>query len=483
MKVLFLCRGAESLGIGYLSSTLKENGHKTGLIYDPGFEDNLYFEFKPFKIFNIKKRLLKQAKKFKPDLLAVSTATNTYLPVKNLVQYLKSDLGVPVILGGIHATTAPAHVIKEPCFDYICRGEGEEAFLEFLDNFDNKSRLLKTRNFWFKQHNKIIRNAIRPPVKDLDKLPFPDKDLFIRKGISKKIVMLISGRGCPCSCSYCINNYYKKIYGCSYIRKRSVGNVIEELKLYREKYNTRHFLFGDEIFNWDVTWLKLFAKEYKQNIDATYECNTHPAFVNVKSVNMLKKSGCISIDMGIQSGSQELRKNTLNRNVSDEVIYKASRIIKSARIKLHTDVMYASPNETVIDMHKTLDMNKKIQPNETFTHLTYPFPNTDIAINALKSGNLSREDFKKTFDGLGNYNTSVYLNKNKKEAFKFKVITPLLVRFPKLFGKIESKLLEVDNMFLFRLLDIFALTISDPLEFSKKLFEYVRALYPLYFKS
>ena len=483
MKVLFLHRGSESLGIEYLSSSLKENGHKTGLIYDPGFEDNLYFKFRPFGILNAKKILLKQAKRFKPDVLAVSTATNTYLPVKNLVQYLKLNLGVQVVLGGFHATTAPEHVIKEQCFDYICRGEGEEAFSEFLNNFDNKPKLLKTRNFWFKQNNKIIRNPVRPPMKDLDKLPFPDKGLFIRKGISKKIVLLISGRGCPHNCSYCINSYHKKMYGHSYLRKRSVGNVIEELKLYREKYNTRHFIFGDDIFNWDINWLELFAKKFKRNIDATYECNTHPTFVNTKSINLLKESGCTSIDIGIQSGNQELRKSILNRGIPDEAIYKAASIIKSAKMKLHTDVMYGSPGETTKDMHKTLDMNKKMQPNETFAHLTYPFPNTDIAVNALKSGNLSKADFKKTLDGLGSFNTSVYLNKNKKEAFKFKVITPLSARFPNLFGKIDSKLLGIDSTFLFRLLNVFALTISDPLEFSNKLFEYMRALYFLYFRS
>ncbi|KPK42874.1 MAG: hypothetical protein AMJ78_01005, partial [Omnitrophica WOR_2 bacterium SM23_29] len=251
MRVLFVFRNAEWLGIEYLSAVLRKAGHKTELLFDPGAGDIEYklFFLKTQKI--IRKRFLQVARQFKPDLFCFSILTNLFPWCKETMRFLKSHFpDVPIIAGGLHPTMFPDVVIDVPEIDMICIGEGEDALLELCDSMEDGSRRKDIMNIWFKEDGKVIKNPLRPLRQNLDELPFPDKDLFYRYGCFRGRIYVMTGRGCPYSCSYCFNHSYRQLYkdAGKYVRQRSVDNCIEELIYYKSKYKIDEIFFYDDTF-------------------------------------------------------------------------------------------------------------------------------------------------------------------------------------------------------------------------------------------
>ena len=244
MKVVFVCSGVENIAIEFLSGFLKSKGYETDLVFDPTlFSSEAVFFKKPADFFDTKKELAKQIMEKQPDLICFSVLTLNYqrsLTIAKLVK--KINKKIPIVFGGIHPTCVPEIVIKEKAVDIVCVGEGENALAELLPSIKKGNLDTSINNLWFKKGNKIIKNSLRPLISNLDKLPFPDKELFynVYPGF-KKDYYTISSRGCPFACTYCANNVLHKIYKGlgKTIRQRSPNNLINELTLAKEKFSPK----------------------------------------------------------------------------------------------------------------------------------------------------------------------------------------------------------------------------------------------------
>src|SRR3989442_7102909 len=120
MRVLFYYRGIENLGVGYLMSMLREHGHEIDLIFDPGFDDNLYLKAPRLRWMNRHEALLERATAFRPDLVAMGSLTNLYPFTCDMPARLKQRLGVPIIVGGHHAQALPDYILENPDIDMAC---------------------------------------------------------------------------------------------------------------------------------------------------------------------------------------------------------------------------------------------------------------------------------------------------------------------------------------------------------------------------
>jgi anaerobic magnesium-protoporphyrin IX monomethyl ester cyclase len=259
VRILFFYRGAESFGIEYLSAVLTQAGHHTELIYDPGLDNNFYVSSSLLKRLNVPKKLVRKAKDFSPDLVAFSSITNLYPYVKDMARALKAELKVPTVIGGIHPTVLPELVLQEDCFDIVCRGEGEYALLELANRLERGEDIADIENLWVKDSQGVIReNEQRPLIQDLDALPFPDKALFYRNGAFWRNVSIMTGRGCPYHCTFCVNSFYHQMNTRrgGMVRRRSVDNVIQELTLYKQKYRPQTVNFQDDTFSVEIDWLE-----------------------------------------------------------------------------------------------------------------------------------------------------------------------------------------------------------------------------------
>ena len=195
-------------------------------------------------------------KKFKPDIIAVSSLSVDFKFACNFLRPFVKEYNVPVIFGGIHVTLIPEESMRDEVCSIACIGEGENAFPKFLEAMEKGQSLEQIEGFWIRKGDKIFKN---PPagLTDLTTLPILNLDLFdpihfYRPFAGKRYKMLNYEltRGCPFNCTYCVNGALKNLYkGLGvYHRKKSVAQGINELKQLVKKYGFDFIRFWDEDF-------------------------------------------------------------------------------------------------------------------------------------------------------------------------------------------------------------------------------------------
>ncbi|MHA1821373.1 MAG: B12-binding domain-containing radical SAM protein [Promethearchaeota archaeon] len=486
MNILFFFKDNENLGIEYLSAVLKAEGHKTDLIFDPG-GGNLGLNFFE-KINGFGKSVIdNKIKTFKPDLICISTYSNTFQWTKLVGKYIKKKYGIPILLGGPHPTIIPDYVIKQDFVDFIIVGEGEIALKKFVENFEAGKGFDDVPNLWYKIKKEedsedhgdrddiiIKKNKLCPLITDLDGLPFPDKDLFYKFGAFSERYYLMTGRGCPHNCTYCINHQLHNIYpGQPRVRWRSINNIMEELKWAKKKYNFKSIYFYDDNFLLSEKRVEEFCKGYiDAKINLPFKCLTHPLSVNERKIKMLRTAGCSEIDMGIESGSDFIRKNIFHRNIPRDKMIKSAMIIKKYGIKLTTLNIINNPKESIKDMLQTVKINTKIMPAAVHITSLYPYPNTQIAKFCIEEKILDEATLKKTYEGVLNYRNESILNHPYKTVGEhIRLFAPLFIHFPKRFLKY---IFQLPTSPIFNVMYLFTSTALN--NAFRKIREYIRML-------
>ncbi|MCK4325645.1 B12-binding domain-containing radical SAM protein [bacterium] len=438
MKIVFIHSEDESLGIEYLSSLLKKHGHETAMIFDPRMgnwasgKDSTWGRL-------FKDELVREVILSRPDLVGFSVSTESYQRALEMARALKSRLEVPIIFGGIHPTSIPEEVLKNDCVDMVCLGEGEGAMLDLANSLDEGKENTDIENIWFKRNSQIIKNRIRPPIEDLDFLPFPDKELFAQKlpgSLRHTTYLIITSRGCPFACTFCSNNILKKLYrGYKYLRKRSIENVIEELIWAKRQYAFKRVSFMDDVFVTESAWLNDFIDCYAREIKVPFSCFLHPQFVSKDTIRLLKEGGCFWLKIGIQSASEKTRKKLLKRPETNEQIIKIAAWCHKVRVNFSVDHIFNIPFEGVKEQEEALSFYNRLRPIGINTFGLMYFPKTEIIESAQEARLLSEKDVEAINQGklFVSSNISGFLGKdilhsgrrNYNFAFLFSLL-PLL---------------------------------------------------------
>lgn len=433
MRVIFIYPETEYLGIEYLSAVLKEHGHITDLVLDPClFNESVLYIPTLSKIFSYKKSVIKQIVKSKPDLVAFSVISDRYGWACELASQIKSRISVPVVFGGIHPTSVPEIVIKNNFVDFAIVGEGEYALLDLVHALEKKDKDYPIPNVWYKKNGQIIKNDLRPLIQNLDEIPFPDKELFYREPPFKysPSYSIITARGCPCTCSYCNNDFLKLLYKNKgrYLRRRSVGNVIEELKIAKYKYKKSNIVFDDELFTYDLKWLKDFSIQYKREVDLPSFCWIHPKSVNEEIVSYLKLISCNEVEMGVQTLNLRTQKEILNRPiVSEEQIKKTINLLKASDILITTDNIIGLPGENDEDYIKLLKFYNETRPGRVRIFYLRYYPKTSI----IDKSNLDKEKVREIESGLEGRPFTIKGHVFNKTLAKFRLAFLLIHLAPK----------------------------------------------------
>lgn len=388
MKVLFIYPNIDAqigfnYGIAFLSACLKEHGHDTALL---NINEQLGFGFDKngLDLSGIRQ----QVTAIDPDLIGFSVVTNQYRFAREIARDIKSYCTTPIICGGIHPTMDPEGVLEEGCFDYVCVGEGEQAIVELADALERTSSTTEIDNIWRKANGHIIRNKVRPFI-PLESLPPKDYDIFdFQKIIDAKNgwVGIMSSRGCPFSCTYCFNHRLRELYqndlGCSaselhYVRRHPVETVIEELESLLSTYkNIETIIFDDDLFTMDKNYLREFCKDYHSRIGVPFVCNAHVKAFDEEAAGYLKEAGCRIVKFGLESGSQRVRREILNRRMSNKDIVRAFSIAESFGFHTSAFVMIGFPYETIDEIFKTIDLLAQIRPGRFRWSIFFPYINT-----------------------------------------------------------------------------------------------------------
>ncbi len=436
MKVLFYYRVFESVGLEYIGALLKRYGHQVELVFDPGFDDNTYFQFAPLKVLNREKRLLERARAFDPDIIMLSCPTNYYPHVKRMARAFREFTKAPILIGGPHTSAIPEYVLQNPDVDIVCIGEGEEAALELVTKMQRGEDYTDVQNLYFKLPDGTIKkNAIRPPNDDLDTLPFPDREMFHRYGVFKDSILMITSRGCAFNCSYCEINFYRsELYKENYhVRRRSVANVIAELKDAQAKFPLKYIYFNDDDFTSDPEWLAELCEVYKREVGLPFFCFSNPNAVSRDKMKRLHDAGCTQIFMGTDSGNFRIRSEILNRPMPDELVVQAGKIIKEAGIRLHTTAIFGIPTEGPDEMMQTVRLIERLNPDVVSTYIFYPYPRTDLHRLTQQMDLMSERTLLDIYEGKQSLHTfSVINHPHAKQAYGFANVLPVYNKAPEL---------------------------------------------------
>lgn len=380
MKVTFVSPYPDitAFGIRTMSAYLKQHGHKTQMIFMPDpFGDNPLYGVQRYKDNTLDELITRCASS---DLIGITLMTNFFDNATQITTVLKKELGLPVIWGGVHPTIRPEESLEYA--DLVCIGDGEDAILDLVNKMADGDDYVNTANLWVKCNGKIIKNPVRPLPRDIDIYPLPDYSLedhhilfeghirpltpeitkvclergTVSRYLKKIGYQTMTGRGCPHKCTYCINDTIKRLYGGQgYLRWRSVDHVIGELLSVKENmpYIDYIWISDDSFFARSLKDLETFCKEYKEKIKLPFSCLGSPLTVSEEKMNMLLDSGLIYLQLGLESGSRRIQELFNRKNMSNEVMMKAIKIINK-----HKDRMFPPSYDFILDVPYETDEDK-----------------------------------------------------------------------------------------------------------------------------
>jgi radical SAM superfamily enzyme YgiQ (UPF0313 family) len=324
---------------------------------------------------------------FKPDILCYSIMTG------DLHKQLHEKHGIDGLAGGPHPTFFP-RCIEYLSFQYICGGEGEEAFVEFLQNGMAENAL--PRNF--ATHAALFERRVpclRSLTKDLDTIAFPDRACVFkyRDIYSGPIKHFIAGRGCPFDCTYCFNAAYSELYKGkgSRVRFRSPANLLEEIEEVVGTSPVELVYFQDDTFILNKSWLAEFLTMYKE-VELPFHCHVRANLVDDIVAKTLAEANCRSVHLGIESGNPEVRAKVLGRRMSNDMIIEAAECLKNHGVMIMTQNILGLPFTTLDDDIATLELNKQCSPTYAWASIFQPYPKTKLG-EAAKDAGLYTGDF------------------------------------------------------------------------------------------
>ena len=320
-----------------------------------------------------------------PDLLGVSLTTRQWLRARAVVAGIRHTLAIPVIAGGLHASFCPETVLAAPGFDYVCIGEGEAATQELLDALAQGRTIGDgaIRNVWVKGGP---RPELRPLWSNLDELPFMARDLLDEK---YGVVHMNTRRGCPFPCAYCAARQLRQLYrGQPAVQQRSVPSVVQELQVIRSHGPLNYIIFLDDLFTLPTEWVMAFCAAYGQELRIGFSLHARVDTVDRPMLQALAAAGCKHIVYGVESGSERIRQNVMQRFIPNEQMIAVFRQTKELGMLATANYMLGLPEETADDIEQTLALHEQLQPNDFGYFVFYPYPGTELFRLCLERGYL-----------------------------------------------------------------------------------------------
>jgi len=410
-----------AIGMRSISSTLREAGHRTTMIFAGESKAS------------INETVLQQIAAIVGDseIIGISSMSRGSERAKRLIEGLR-PLGKLIVWGGMHPTLFPEDCT--PYADIVCRGEGEAFMLDIAERVASGKELVDIPNAAYLFNGRTILNDLRPLIADLDSLPLldfafeneyilkPNGTLVPNSKMKKSRNVLFSGsRGCNNNCNYCSNSQLKSIYRGKgrYARKMSIPRFVEVAREYRRMFpRANHFYFTDEdFFARPVEEMREFAGTYPDQVGIRFECMASPNQITEEKVALAEKAGMFQIDVGLESGSERVRKEIFNRHIDDETQKAAAIAInRHSRVNPLYFLILGNPYEERQDLLDGIRLLEKFPPPFSLRIYNLVFiPGTKMFKIALQDGiinGIADSGFELDFVGGFNYRTHEWKKKN-----------------------------------------------------------------------
>lgn len=376
------------LGLLYIGTVLQENGHEVKII------DNARAQLPLEKV-------VEQIIREKPEMVGISALTPSFRQALKFAYAIKEkDPTIKIVFGNYHSTFMWEKLLRYcPAVDYVVLGEGEFTLLELARAIEKAGEVRDVRGVAFRHNGGVILTQPRPPIKDLDGIPFPDRGLLEQEyrsevvgiiGSGCKFATVLSSRGCPYGCRYCACASFTA----RTVRFRSPENVVEEMEiLWSEGYEEVGFVDDNLLLNQkrvEKICEMLRTRGIRFNIWA--EGRTDQASLNI--LKKFSRAGCKTIYYGIESGTQKVL-DYFNKNITPEISRRAVKNSKKAGIEnIIGSFIVGAPIEAEEDVRRTFDFALSLRemdfPQMNILSIS---PGTDLWNAAVRDGYLNEEKY------------------------------------------------------------------------------------------
>lgn len=397
------------LGLGYISAAIRSVTSDITVIDYACLAQYDYYKSKDYL----------SAIPLKADLYCISCTTPQFYWLVEVTEYIKQHSQGIVIVGGPHASNCSEECLRVAKVDYAMNGEGDHSIIECVRGVSPTS----VGGMCYLDDGNYIDKP-RVSIKDLDTLPYPDRDAFGLKHYKRKIhgynaIHLVTLRGCPYNCSFCDRESVGRN-----LRYRSVQNVMNEIDLLVGQYGTRAFVIYDDIFTLNKERLLEFCVEFKLR-RLMWRCWSRADTLDEEKLQTMKDAGLTSITIGIESGSDKILSN-INKGTTAEDNRQALLLCKKVGVPVRCSLMYGNPGETKETIEETIMLVRETQPDEWNLAILTPIPGSDIWNRPEAYGITYKQDSTKKnryrqlnrFANTGIGSISITLDSMSEQVFK-----------------------------------------------------------------
>jgi len=393
-----ICR-VPPVGLLAIATYLHSKGHKTKIIDCR----ELIVEKKTNNYIPL---ILKEIDGFNPKVVGLNILTAVFYEAKKIVEAIKERYpDILIVAGGPHPSVESELTLKQiPGIDAICVGQGEEIMLDIVAG----KRLKRIEGLMIRGYEKMF--VPRPPVMDIDRYPVPNYELTNYKFYTEfsintfnewgfKGLSLLTARSCPYSCKFCASDWSKPV---KFHSPEYIVRMVKSLS----KYDIDVIMFFDDtmaiIKDRLYKMCELFIKEklFYPYTSLRWYAAMRANQINAEAMGLLKRAGCIGLNIGIETGSDRMLEK-INKRITAETNRKACECVKKAGLSLGTSFMIGIPDETEGDMRQTFDFIKKYAGNTVGMGVFRPLPGSPFYYEFLKSGQLKKEEID--WDDIGNF--------------------------------------------------------------------------------
>lgn len=354
------------------------------------------------------------------DICVIETSTPSFPADIQTMRAVKEELGLPIIAIGPHTSIYHEEVMSEhPFIDYIVRGEYEITVLELVKNLQRDMPVTDVQGITYRKNGDIIVNEDRPFIQDLDRLPYPARDLYSWERyhepnfIALPWITMITSRGCPFKCTFCL--WPQVMYGHRF-RTRSAGNIVDEIEYCVDRYHPGEIFFDDDTFTIGKRRVLDICGEIRsRRIAVIWSCMGRIDTVDEETLSAMYAAGCRKIKFGIETGSPAIMA-AIKKGIDLERAPAAFAAAKKCGLEVHGTFMIGAPGETPETVRETIDLAKRLPNDSLQFSIATPFPGTEFFEFCRREGFLVTEKWSDYDGSFGAVMSYPHLNKKEIEG-------------------------------------------------------------------
>ena len=395
------------LGLGYLAAVIRKETDWDVLVYNADFcgqSEQIRVGYLAGEGFESYRKNLKDpenpiwseiqetVKSYKPGVVGISTKAQNFASACMVSSLVKEvDPSVTILAGGPHASAIGVKALSHAEIDVVVRGEGEDTVVELLRVIREGALLKNVRGIIYRDDGRVLENPSRSLIHDIDRLPFPFESApsvlkdFHRYPMSA-FRYVLSSRGCPHNCVFCGS---RTVWG-RQVRYRSPKNIVSEIQGLRKR-GLRFIHFSDDTFGVDREHLREICTALLIHCPGIHwSCETHVNLINEETVSLMKRAGCHSIEIGIESGNNDILRK-IRKTTTIERAIAACKTIKKNGIEAVALFMVGFPDDTEETLADTYSAMKKVRCDRIHFSIFTPYPGSE-AYEQCKERGLIQDD-------------------------------------------------------------------------------------------